>query len=326
MDEQNTVDGQVSAETSAPESGTQSAEPIQADVSQAGAVPPEQSVPEWSPNYKVKAYDAEYEIPEDFRSYLNKENEEKFRKVFERSFAFDVMKEKLEKTRANNENLSKIKSEYDTISSRLGQASKFIQNNDFGSFFGLIGVDKTAVQKWMYDQLKQEELPPEQRAVYEKNNEYLQKQYELEQMLEQYKGELEGIKGQSQEIALAKRHQELDSVLNRPEISEVVKSFDAKLDQTGAFRNEVIQRAAFIAQSSGKDLSAEEAVNETLKVIAWNKANETSASGDRVLQPNGQKKPTLPSMQGKATSPVAQQVKSIDDLKKLRAQQVIIQN
>lgn len=303
---------------------------VEAPQTSGGSVeqsPQAPEVPEWKPDYKVKSYDNEYEIPEDFRSYINKENEAKFKDVFSKAYAVDVLKGKLEKTRAENESLGKVKGEYENISKQLGMASKFIQNNDFGSLFNLIGVDNAKIQKWMYEQLKKEELPPEQKAVYDQNNAYLQKQYELEQMVEQYKAELEGIKGQSQEIAIAKRHQELDSVLNRPEIAEVAKNFDAKLGQSGAFKNEVIQRAAFVAQTSGKDLSAEEAVNEALKIIAWNKANGTSADGEQVVQPSqGVKKPTLPSLQGKATSPVAQQVKSIEDLKKLRAEQIKIQN
>lgn len=282
---------------------------------------------EWKPNFKVKAYDAEYEIPENFRGLINKDNEKNFREVFEKAFAIDVMKGKLEKTRSENETLAKVKSEYDNISKNLNQASKFIQNNDYGSFLKLAGIDEKSLQKWMYNKLKQDELPPEQKQVYEQNNAYQQKQYELEQMVDQYRSELEGLKGQSQEFAVAKRSQELDSVLNRPEVAEVAKSFDAKFGQDGAFKNEVIQRAAFAWQQSKKDLSAEEAVQEALKVIAWNKANNTSSEGDTVIQPKaGQNKPTLPNMQGKATSPVAQQIKSIDDLKKLRAQQITIQN
>lgn len=299
--------------------------PAQLETQTAQATQPE--VKDWTPNYKVKAYDNEYEIPEGFRAYINKENEKNFREVFEKFYAVDHMKGKLEKTRTENESLKKFKGEYDLITSNLSKADKFLQNKDFGSLFNFFNLDIKDIQTWMYNELKKQELPPDQQALYNQNNEYLKQKYTLEEQAEAYRQELESLKAQQQEFAIAKRGQELDSILNRPEIASVAKNFDAKLGQAGAFRNEVIRRAAFEFQSSGKDMSPEEAVNEALKTLTWDKANEPSNQGDRVLPPQAnQKKPTLPNLQGKATSPVSQQVKSIEDLKKLRNQSIRFEN
>jgi len=282
---------------------------------------------EYTPNYKVKAYDNEYEIPETFRSYINKDNEKNFREVFEKAFAIDHMKTKLEKTRSENESLGQYKSNYENINKNLAKASKYVEKGDFGSLFNFLQIPEQNIQQWMYDKLKRGDLPPEAQQIAQKNDEYLQKQYELESQNEAFRQELEGVKEQQTQFAIAKRTQELDSVINRPEINSVVKNFDAKLGQDGAFKNEVIRYAAFEAQNTGRDLSAEEAVNEVYKRIAWNQNSVSDSNGDKVLPPQaGQKKPTLPSMQGKATSPVTQKIKNLDDLKNLRKQMINIEN
>jgi len=316
---------QTSTETASP---SQSSDiPSTGSMQSASEAVEAPETPAYTPNYKIKAYDSEYEIPENFRGYINKDNEKNFREVFEKAFAIDVMKGKLEKTRSENESLSKVKGEYENISKNLAQASKYIQNKDFDSFLKVAQISEKDLQQWMYNKLRQGDLPPEAQSAIQKNQEYLQKQYELEAQNETFRSELESIKQQQTQFSVAKRSQELDSVLNRPEISSVMKNFDSSLGQDGAFRNEVIRRAAFEAQSSGKDMSAEDAVNEVLKIVAWNKENSSSEDGDRVLPPQaGQKKPTLPNMQGKATSPVGQKVKTLDDLKKLRKQSIHIEN
>ena len=282
--------------------------------------------PPYTPNFKVKAYDNEYEIPEGFRGYINKDNEKNFREVFEKFYAVDVMKDKLQKTRGENESLSKTKSEYDTLSKSLSGMSRYIEEKDYDSFFNALKIDEKDLQKWMYEKLRQGELPPDQQAIFQKNNEYRQSKYQLEAQNEEFRNELNSLKEQQTQFSIAKRGQELDSIINRPEILSVAQSFDSRLGQPGAFRSEVISRAAFEFQNSGKDLSAEEAVNNAMKIVAWNQQS-SSEQGDKVIPPQaGQKKPTLPSMQGKATSPVSQKITSLDDLKRLRSQSIRIEN
>lgn len=316
-----------SVDTTPVETTQESQSPQEIQGSSEQSTQPSQEEAPYSPNYKVKAYDAEYDIPENFRGYINKDNEKDFREVFEKAFAIDVMKTKLEKTRSENEQLSQYRTNYETINKNLAQVSKYAQNKDYDSFFKSLKIPEQDLQQWMYNKLRQADLPPEAQSAIQKNQEYLQKQYELESQNEAFRQELEGVKEQQSQFAIAKRTQELDSVLNRPEISTVMKNFDAKLGQDGAFRNEVIRFAAFEAQNSGKDLSAEEAVSEVYKRLAWNQASGSDANGDKVLPPQaGQKKPTLPNMQGKATSPVTQKVKTLADLHALRKQSISIEN
>ena len=265
----------------------------------------------WSPNYKVKAYDNEYEIPENFRSYINQENEKNFKEVFERSFAFDTIKQKYKDAHSKYQ---EVNGKYDTISKNLDKLSKYVQSGDFDNFFSSIQIPEAEIQKWIYNKLQIQSLPQEQQQLYNKNSEYQKQLLTMQEQYEEMQSKLGEFESYKQEQAIQQRHSELESAINNSEYKSLAESYDARVGQPGAFKNEVILRAAAVANATGKDLSVQEAVQEFAKLVAWNQQNGGQAAG---VAQKGQGRPTLPSVSGKASSPVAPQVKSIEDLKKL---------
>lgn len=265
----------------------------------------------WAPNFKVKAYDNEYEIPEGFRSYINKENEKQFKEVFERSFAFDTIKQKYKDAHSKYQ---EVNGKYDTISKNLDKLSKYVQNGDFDNFFSSIQIPEAEIQKWIYNKLQIQSLPQEQQQLYTKNSEYQKQLLTMQEQYEEMQSKLGEFESYKQEQAIQQRHSELDSVIGSGDFKSLAESYDARVGQPGAFKNEVILRAAAVANATGKDLSVQEAVQEFAKLVAWNQQNGGQAAG---VAQKGQGRPTIPSVSGKASSPVAPQVKSIDDLKKL---------
>lgn len=273
----------------------------------------------YTPNVKVLAYDKEYEIPEKFRAYLNKDNEKDFREVFEKAFATEEMKGKYTKFR---EEAQEAKKNNAALVGRFNQLGKFIDNKDYDSFFKEAAIPEAELQKWMLQKLQMKDLPPEQQQVYTSQQELRQKAYQLEMENQRLQSEYGQMQTAQQQQLLSQRSAELDGAIAKPEVDAVAKNFDSRLGQPGAFRNEVINRAAFVYQTTGKDLSVEEAVKEVLKIVAW---NTQGGSSDNVVTKQGIQqapKPTLPNVAGKATSPAAQKVKSIDDLKKIRNQMI----
>jgi vacuolar-type H+-ATPase subunit I/STV1 len=305
---ENQVEQTVESTESAPQVEAQPQPQVEAAPQQAPVVD------EWKPNYKVKSYDKEYEIPEDFRSYINKDNEPKFREVFEKYYGLDGMKEKYHKTR---ENYEKVNKEYGTISKSLDELSYYLNNNDYDSFFNKIKIPEKALQEWMYKKLSLSELPKDQQELYSKNSEYTKRLWETEQKLKEYEEKLHGFESMTTQQVVSQRAQELDMTLSKPEISAVAKAFDERLGQDGAFKQEVISRAAFMAQSKGVDLTVEQAVAEVLKLVGAVPQAQPQ-QGVKVIP--AQPKPTLPNVSGGATSPVTQKVTTIEDLKALRKQ------
>jgi hypothetical protein len=282
-------------QASSPESQPQTTEPSNA----------------WSPSYKIKAYDNEYEIPENFRSYINQENEKQFKEVFERSFAFDTIKQKYKDAHGK---FQEVSGKYDTISKNLDRLSKFVQNGDFDSFFTSIQIPEAEIQKWIYNKLTLQDLPKEQQQLYTKNSEYQRELLSMQEKYDEMQSKVAEFEDYKSQQAIQQRHSELDSALSSSEIKQIAESYDARVGKPGAFKHEVILRAAAVANATGKDLSAAEAVQEMAKLVAWNQQSSGNASA--VVQ-KGNSRPTIPSVSGKASSPVAPQVKSIEDLQKL---------
>lgn len=263
----------------------------------------------WTPNYKLKAYEKEYEIPEEFRSYINKENEKKFKDVFERHFAFDTIKQKYKDAHSKYQ---EVHAKYDTITKNLDRISKYVQNGDFDSFFNTIQIPEQEIQKWIYNKLQLKDLPQEQQQLYTKNSEYQRQLLSMQEQYEEMQSKLSEFEEYKTQQAIQQRHSELDSALASPEYKSLAEGYDARVGQPGAFKQEVILRAAAVANTTGKELSVSEAVQEMARLVAWN-SNGQQAS----VSAKGNSRPTIPSVSGKASSPVAPQVKSIEDLKRL---------
>jgi hypothetical protein len=280
----------------------------------------------YAPNYKVKAYDSEYEIPENYRQFINEKNEKEFRQLFSKAYGLEVMQGKNVKLREENESYKKeITEKYLPISRGLDVANKYLENKDYDSFFDLLKIDEKDLQSWMLRKLQMKDLPVEQQELYTKNSTTQKQLYELERQSEQYRQELESLKAQSTQAVVQQRTNELDTVLSRPDVKSVADRFDARLNQAGAFRNEVIQRAQFIFQTKGDDLSAEQAVEEFMKIIMLDKPS--SNPNNVVIQPKAvQKAPMLPNVAGQTNSPAAQKITSMADLQKLKKQAIAALN
>ena len=278
---------------------------------------------EWTPNYKVKAYDKEFEIPKEFHGIITKENEREVRRIFEKAYGLDVMSSKNEKLRETNTTYEKmIKEKYEPLSRGIEKVSKYLERDDFDSFFETLKVPHEKLQKWMLQKLQLKDLPPEQQELYNSSNEAKKRQYQLEQENEQYKTLAAQLQEERENAGVEQRTNELEQVLNRPDIKAIVEKYDALKDKPGAFKEEVILRAQYRFQTSKKDLSAEQAVKDFTDSVFLEGTPQAQAPQVKgALAPKAEdKKPTLPNIAGKTSSPAAQKVKTLDDLYKLKKQ------
>lgn len=315
--------GSVETEISAPaviESGSSTEISTSSGGDSAPAISGE--VIPYTPNYKVKAYDAEYEIPATYHSFINEKNEKEFKQLFSKAYGLDVMQGKNTKLREQNTALEKIVNEkYLPLYNGLEIANKYIANQDFGSLFEMLKIPVANVQGWMLRELQMKDLPVEQQEIYNRNSTTQKQLYQLEQLAEKQAQELSSIKEATTQAQVVQRANELDKVLDRPDVKAAVSRFDTRLNKIGAFKDEVIQRAQFIAQTKGQDLSAEQAVQEFMKLIA---TDTPSANPNQtvIAAKSGSNNPTLPNLTGQTTSPAAQKVKSMADLYALKKQAI----
>ena len=103
------------------------------------------------------------------------------------------------------------------------------------------------------------------------------------------------MKAQQEQQKVETGMNQLKDYLAKPEVSAVVKSFDARLGKEGAFMNEVLQRAAAHEARTKQSMSVEEAVQDFMKLIAGT-PQTSEATASTVLPPQAEKKPHLPSI------------------------------
>jgi hypothetical protein len=279
----------------------------------AGALP-------YQPNYKYKAYSQEYEMPEWARPLLTPETEDKLRDLFSRGHGMETFKEVLKK---RDEELTGVKTQHEALRTDLQALSKFIQNDDFSSFFESLSIPKQKILQWSLQQARLEQLPPEERAVYDREEHERKRSYLLErqnqQLRQQYEQEVDRI-----------RSQELEQVLSTQEVLPVAQQFDSRMGRAGAFREEVIKRGLLHYQMNGIDIPPRQAVQEVLSVLGHSMGQGTPAPQNAPVnnqqatqfQPNPaqNRPPVIPNVSSRNTSPTRKVPGSLEDLKQIYSQ------
>ncbi len=277
------------------------------------------AMPAYTPNYKFKAYEKEYEVDELFRPLIkDADTEAKIKALHSKAYALDPMKEKLEGTRKEYEGFKgssepKLRA-YDTF-------NKIIENKDWMTFFKKLNVPKEEIYSLTEQMLALDAASPEQRAEYERNMAMRQNAYYLEEQNRQYEQ-------QFQQQAVQTRFMQLDSLMARPEVQKYAGAWDERAGNLGAFRQLVVDEAAAAFHATGQDWPVEQAVQHVLnkygKVIASLGGQSAQPFGQQPTQAFGgpqqaaqQAPPVIPHVAGRGTSPIKKVPKSLDDIKKM---------
>ncbi len=313
MEEINTTEDTSTPEASGLEVGnaaqTQVAEPSAANIVDAAVkASTDGKTPEaeqYQPNFKFKVHDKEFEIDEWMRGVItNKEMEQKARELYEKAYGLDVIKPKLQKTREEKEALQ---SEYGTVQEGLNELRRHVKNRDFDEFFKSVNIPKEWVYEWAVKQAKYQTLPQDEKQRYDQEVELRRRNAELEKGTETYETKY-------RELAAQQKRMEVDSVLSRPQITEVVREFDSRAGREGAFREYLAIQAVTLEQVTGRPVSAEEAVNFALMVRSPG-GQPAGAPAVGNANPNNVAKPIIPNIKSRGGSPVRKAPTSIDDLR-----------
>jgi hypothetical protein len=287
---------------------TASPEAPQAEITSQATTQATPEAQAYQPNFKFKSYDLkDAEFDEYIRPVIkDKDTEEKIRDLYTKAYALEPMKSKYNKTQ---EELSGFRSKYDTLYQNVNRLGQFLDKEDFDNFFHGIGAKEDQIFKWALKKLQIAEDPMKLQA----HNELTERRRNEILMTEQYRqtqAQLEAI--QSQQRAF-----ELDQNLSRPDIKAMVEAYESKVGQPGSFRGEVIRTAQYVFNSTGKDMSPEEAINEVLNRYKPFLASQGPATTVPTKTQSQSQAPVIPNVTGRSTSPTARQIRSLDDLKKL---------
>jgi hypothetical protein len=312
----------TATETTATDSAPSSAAPETATSTDAGggsqeAAPVSTEPQTYTPNFKFKVHDKEHEIEDYLRGVVkDPDTEKKLRELHERAYGLEHVKNDRTKLREQNQ---QVLQENTQLKTAYGELGGLLAKKDFASFFEKTNVSEDDVLRWAI-QVAERRQNPQAQAAY-------QQERQAQQQFQQLQAQNQNLQAGYEQMAMQAREFELSQVLGRPDVQQTAQAFEARVGRPGAFKEEVAKRGFLHWQMTGKDITAEQAVNEVLQILGGTTPQQQNLGqpaapqvqpGTQAKAPEG--KPVIPNIQGRGTSPVAKVPTSVNDLRALARQ------
>lgn len=268
----------------------------------------------YTPSFKFKVKDKELEFDDFIKPIVKtKDLETKIREIYEKAHGLDEVKSAREAVKSQME---EWKSKYSQVETSLQTLGKYVEKGDYKTFFQALNIPKEKIIQYAIEELKYQELPPEQRAA-------IDMQRERELALEQTHMQNQSLQQQMAQLIQQQTTFELSQEIAKPEVAQVSAAYDARTGKQGSFMAEVIRRGQYYEAVHKVSPPASQLVQEVLSLIGAQQSpqgaqNSSQGQPGQVVQTQ-QQKPTIPSFSGGGTKSPARRVpSSLDDLRKMR--------
>ena len=282
----------------------------------------EAPAPAFQPNWKVKVMDKELEIPEAFRALMKDEKTEKeVREIFEKAYGLDVVKTKHIELRGKLQNTEK---ELGVYKGGISELRQIYQKGDFDGFFERLQIPQQEVLQWVLEKVNYSQLPPEQRQVLDEKK---RAERQADQLEKQSASSQQNYEKRMQQVTASL----LESALARDDVRKFAADFDARVGKPDSFRERVIDQGELAFMTSEEDwVDPNQVVSQVMTqygpFIAGNAQSPAASPISEAAAPAQQQTvvatpakptPTIPNVSGRASSPMKNKPKSLDDLKQL---------
>jgi hypothetical protein len=279
---------------------------------------------------KFMSLGKEYDLPKWAQDAIKDPNSEKeVKEIFEKAIAVDRFKEKNKEISDKYESLNKthlnVMSGIQDLKAIYAETLQTRNWHRMDDFFKRLQIPIDVVLQYAAEKVSYMELPPDQRALIDGQQEAQRRARELETQSRH-------SQNSAFEAEVRTRRLLLDAALAKPDISTVVQRFEsAPGRKPGDFRIAVAEHAEYTwHKTQGKvDLSAEDAINEVIQKYGLTATSAPSQPAPQAPAPQQnaptapkvpaphQPVPVIPSISGRSSSPTKQPPKSIADLRKL---------
>ena len=236
------------------------------------------------------------------------------REMYEKSHGIEEVKTARETFKTQAE---EWKGKHNQLEQSIYALGAHVKKGDFRSFFETLNIPKEQIINYAIQELKYQELPPEQRQAVEQMR---QQEVAYEQATQQNRT----LQQQMADLVQQQSAFELNQVISAPDTAATVQSFDARAGKPGAFRDEVIRRGQYYEAVHKISPPASQLVTEILALIGGQNpaqqgtVNLQQGTPSQVVQ-NQSAKPVISSFQGGgAQSPARKVPTSVADLRQLR--------
>lgn len=280
------------------------------------------AIPAWAPNFEFTVKDKKHQFDDWIKETIKtKEQEAKVRELYEKAYGLDEVKADRQSLKAERDD---YKTKFTNVEQSLQTLSSYVKKGDFRTFFDVLKIPKQAIINYAIEELKYQELPPEQRMAVDQQRQQ-QAEYEARMM------ENQTLQQQMQQMAIQQARTEMNFELAKPEVASVVQAFNARAGKADAFEQEIIRRGSYYEAVHKISPPVSQLVAEVISLIggqaqaspqgqAPSVTSPGQAQGQINSQAQQQQKPVIPNFQGasSAKSPAKRTISSIDDLRKAR--------
>jgi hypothetical protein len=275
--------------------------------------------PAYTPNFKFKVMDKEHEFDDFVRGAVkDQETEKKIRELYEKAYGLDVVKPRFTELRDKHK---AVETQHNQLMSDIKTLREHYVRGDFDSFFQNLKIPQEKILQWVLDKANYNELPPEQKRIFDDRRSADHRAWEAEKRAE-------ALEQQMHERIIEAKGSALQVALAKPDIKSFADAFDQQAKKPGAFMEAVYQAGDYAWRSRNEDLSPEQAIQAVMAQygvflqVPGNGAPQGAPQGSGAPQAGpGKEPPVIPNVGGRSASPASPTLpKSIADLKKKRDQ------
>lgn len=270
----------------------------------------------------------EFEIPKKFHALMkDPETAKEIKELHEKAFGLESVKERHNQTRGE---LQTVRAEATELKNGVNGLRKIYQSatgpggniHKLDAFFEKLRIPQDVIHQYTYEKVRLSEMDETQKNAVLSQLSAERRADELAQQQEQYQTTL-------QEQVYEQKMVQLDLVLSKPEVSELVAEFDARVGKDGAFKEAAEKEGKMAWFTQKKDLTPAEAVQAVIRNFALDKTPLIPPAKNAAVV-NGQQNPsvikrtntvkTMPNLGGRNSMSPAKtaKVKSMDELMKYR--------
>lgn len=291
-------------------------EPVAQEASEGSEEAP---VQEYKPNTKYTVKGKEFDLPEWAKAAIkNSDSEKEVKEIFEKAAGIDHIKQKHQELYAQNQ---KVSADFEAMSEGIKDLRNIYQEAVgtgnlllLDDFFAKLNIPFPVMLNYLQQKVQFQELPEEQQRMFNGSIEAQRRARELE-------AQNQGLMQAQTQATSQARALQLQSVLGRPEISQVVNHYESLPGRKpGDFWNLVKKEGeyAWLSSNGQVDLSPEEAVQRVIEGLAIQQQQPTMAqqTTNKVVAPH-RETASIPNVNAKpSVSPMKKKIRSEEDLKK----------
>ena len=285
---------------------------------------------DWSPDWKYKVRDQEFEMDDWAKSAVK--DEDTYKKVLDlytRGHGLEIAKQERDQFKNAYTDLEASVNHVANISKEYYQDPTNPQHvaSVARRFINALDLPPQMFLQYAIDEVNYRNLPQEQRQAIDMQRKMEADQVQLQQQNQQL---------QEQQGSMQSQHfsQLLDYKLADPTVAPMVQQYEQRVGKPGAFTELVVQRGIYHEKMNGSTITPDQAVSEVIQLLGitpgGTQTQNSVQAGTQVTQPQQNqtsqgtvpgKKPVLPNISGQSgASPVKRTYTSLEQIRKRKAE------